>query len=241
MIKQVLAAVFLAVGVLTASAIEPLKLNEIVYGNTVFLENGCSGVVVDKEKKYILSAGHCADTLVTSTSDPKVDKLGTLRVSFRSLDASGNVISERTAVAQLVKVNFPTDLSLWQIVDPYFPLNTQADLGDFPKLGDTVWCAGTPWADEGSVNTVTKGIVGNLSVDWSGRNYRIHGNYPLWIKPLLGYDCATVPGDSGSGVYSDDGKLIAIHVAGQRDSTTGSAVTGFAKGVRITEIREFLR
>ena len=101
----------------------------------------------------------------------------------------------------LAVINFPdTDNSI-------LPLATDVGNSNNIGLGDQIVIAGFPLTSESNISKrvrIKPGVIQTFSSTNKTENY-------------VGYDAKTVPGMSGGGVFSMDGKLLLIHLKGEKD------------------------
>jgi len=169
---------------------------QVMMSNNMFINGGCSGVLL--HTGMILSAAHCA------TADDK--EIPAALIMFYPNELPKHI----TFVLEVVKRDPNVDLMLLRVKDgrvtDFFEVSRGARLGQLPVLGDTVFHTGNPMHN---FYTLTKGIVSNIYY----RDLGMGENYPSGKQHLIQTDVGIAPGSSGGALYNDKGQLIGIVMA----------------------------
>jgi S1-C subfamily serine protease len=131
----------------------------------------------------------------------------------------------RTLTARLVGMSSRYDIAVLRVRGLHAsPLKWS---GTKPKIGQAVLVLGFPGGDDvGVAFSATQGIVSAL-----GRDFEDH---PL-LNDMVQYDAPTNHGNSGGPVLDRDGKVVAVHAAGepdQHDMNFGILGTNAQKAVK---------
>jgi hypothetical protein len=118
-----------------------------------------------------------------------------LEISSKSIVKVGN--------HDLALISLPENLSTGKQSFKVASVGNSNNIG----LGDKILVAGYPLESESNVSNrvrIKPGVVQTFSSTNKGESY-------------VGYDAKTLPGMSGGGVFSIDGKLMLIHLKGEKD------------------------
>jgi len=187
----------------------------------------CSGTIISKQLRLVLTASHCVTDRVTRETQEFVDPVTgevTKKTIEKKLDLDiwqnvtrdYQVISSRRYVAKIVGNDSQNDVALLQILDLEFKAQMEAPLApDSHRLmrGQTIYVVGNP----GVVldNSVTKGIVSSTE-----RTLNIGGK----LLKVFQIDAASIGGNSGGSVLNERGELVGTLDAGLRGSGINFAV-----------------
>lgn len=192
---------------LSAPSEELKKLQAQVLGNTVQLNENCSGTLIwskrdDKSgevRTVILTAGHCVQD----------DMAKDVKVDF-PIYQNSRLVAKNRYIGRTLGVYFAADLALVQLVDKQTYFATVSRIApDTPEvtMGEDAWTVGYPL---GAALTVTKGLFGALeTIDFpkSGTEY-------FRATPDI------APGNSGGALYHKNGagdyELLGVTTAGMR-------------------------
>ncbi len=153
----------------------------------------CSGSVIDKARKLVLTAHHCIYDSVKTRIDHRTGKK-TEVWSIMAVYYGGKVY-----VAKIVAYDRRNDEALLQVIDPKFkpPVAMKVAPTDYrPRLGQPIWILGNPKMNP---DIVTRGIVSchSRGFDWG------HGDQVAFCV-----DAAVMPGSSGGMVIDENGRII---------------------------------
>jgi len=215
-------------------------MNAHIDQTNFMVNSGCSGTLIDAEKRYILTANHCVEDQYETIEKEEIDDKGIIKKNKIRRLRDGNVSqydfqdgdTVRTVVykVRLVAVDSDRDLALMQIAAK-IPNKTSSLLAcTLPERGDAAFVVGNPMGT--LYSSVTRGIVSSVN-----RNYGIinfDGNERA-KQALLQVSSGIVGGNSGGAVYDDNGLMIGVPVVANR----ANEVIGFA--VPIDVIAAFLK
>lgn len=231
LIFSIWAAIFFA---LPAAAWPVKDMNETIQSANFIVGRGCSGTLISKEHRLILTNHHCIGAGVTTrmkrvTSDSgaiskvMVEELRDMNVSQRSYDKH-QLVGEASYKAQIVARWKESDLALLQIrADIPNGIAVKVFAGDEVFRGETVYAVGNPL---GLDATVMKGIVSSTT-----RMFRVS-----WANAEVSFiqiDAGITGGNSGGSLFNDDGVLIGVPAAGVPGTVLGLAIPFF-------RVQEFL-
>jgi S1-C subfamily serine protease len=219
-LKQILGAgaVMLGLAIATPSAAwEVESMNKQVDETNFIVSTGCSGTLISKEYRLILTAYHCINQFVKrETKDvigedgaierTQFEKLVNVRISqvdYHDFDKVGAVSYQTRIVAKEKR----SDIAILQLIGTKLRSSVAAPIraSDLPILrGEPVIAVGNP---RGLDATVTGGIVTSTTrkIDWIGG-----------MTPMIQTDAMAAPGSSGGALYDNDGYLIGIVVGGRQ-------------------------
>lgn len=187
----------------------------------------CSGTIISKQHRLVLTASHCVADRITREQQEFVDPVTgevTKKTIEKKLDLEiwqnvtrdYQVISSRRYVAKIVGNDASNDVALLQILDVEFRPPMEAPLApDSHQLmrGQTIYVVGNP----GVVldNSITKGIVSSTE-----RTLNIGGT----LLKVFQIDAAAVGGNSGGSILNERGELVGTLDAGMRGAGINFAV-----------------
>lgn len=237
--KRALIAMAFAVAMTTpAVAWEVKDMNEVInQTNFIVGMNGrgfCSGTLVSKEYRLVLTNYHCVASAVTQrtkevvkdgvVSKVQVEDLKDMEVSQKAYDQY-RLVGNSTWKATIVARWQESDLALLQIRSKDIPQAKASPVfaGDTVYRGETVYAVGNPAMMDA---TVTKGVVSSTNrmffASWAGAEV-----------PFMQMDAGIVGGSSGGALYNDKGELIGVPAA----ALPGTAI---ALAIPFFRIQEFL-
>lgn len=201
--------------------------NEQIDATNFVVNQGCSGTLIDAEKRYILTASHCADAMfryedrevvhgddTVTTEKVRVRVPGQVRqIKF----GNGVELQEVTYRANIVAIDTKIDLALLQIAteDAKFSTATQLACAN-PARGDYAAIVGNP-----AGILYSSLVVGVVSSDERSRGLLYGDDDSTRLMQISG---GIIGGNSGGAVYNDKGALIGVPVLGSRVNE----VIGFA-------------
>lgn len=187
----------------------------------------CSGTIISKKHRLVLTASHCVQDRITREQQEFVDPV-TGEVTKKTIEKRLNlevwqnvtrdyeVISSRHYVARIKGNDSQNDVAILQIVDADFAPPMEAPLApDSHQLmrGQTIYVVGNP----GVVldNSITKGIVSSTdrTLDIGGKRLKV-----------FQIDAASIGGNSGGSVLNEQGELVGTLDAGMRGAGINFAV-----------------
>lgn len=187
----------------------------------------CSGTIISKQHRLVLTASHCVSDRITREAQEFVDPVSgevTKKTIEKKLDLEiwqnvtrdYQVVSSRHYVARIAGNDSQNDVALLQILDAEFKASMEAPLAPDSHVlmrGQTIYVVGNP----GVVldNSVTKGIVSSTE-----RTLNISGK----LLKVFQIDAASIGGNSGGSVLNEQGELVGTLDAGMRGSGINFAV-----------------
>lgn len=219
-----------------ALAWDTAKMNAHIDQTNFMVGDGCSGTLVDKKDRLILTAHHCIDSQYTTVEKEVISDDGTVTKKKVRKTLEGSVsqiafkddrpVSETRYATALLAYDVDKDLALLQIKAD-IPNTTASKISCSPvKRGDPVTIVGNPMGM--LYGTVHVGVAS--SILRSDRTLGLDGD-----RALLQVSGGVVGGNSGGSVYNDAGELVGVPVLAHR----ANEVLGFA--VPLPVIRDFLK
>lgn len=219
-LKQTIGAGALVLGfaiATPATAWEVESMNKQVDETNFIVNTGCSGTLISREYRLVLTAYHCITNFVTKITKDVVgedgviekkqfEKLKTVKISqvdYHDFDEVGSVVYQTNIVAKSKK----SDIAILQLIGTKLRSTVAAPIraSDLPiRRGEPVVAVGNP---RGLDATVTSGIITSVTrkIKWIGG-----------MTPMIQTDAMAAPGSSGGALYDDDGYLIGIVVGGKQ-------------------------
>lgn len=223
--KMLTAFVLLLAFALPAHADEAFDWDSYIEQSNVLIGAGgrdfCSGTVISKAKRLILTAYHCVDARVTreevETVDPitgeirkrTIEKRLDLEVAMK-VTKNFEVVSQRRFLAKIKGRDKDGDVALIQVTDESWvpPMEAKFAPDDFVlKRGMPVFVIGNPAVQFD--NSLTQGIVSapERTVDVEGVKLR-----------LFQIDALAIGGNSGGQVVNNKGEIIGTLTGGIGDT-----------------------
>jgi S1-C subfamily serine protease len=188
----------------------------------------CSGTVISKKYRLILTANHCVadqvkreekefiDPVTGEVTKKTIEKKLDMEVSQR-ITKNYEIVGTHRLLAKIKGYDSQNDVALLQVVDEAWAAEAEAKLApDNPALrrGDSIFVIGNPGIEFD--NSITAGIVSNTErvLDFGDGNK---------LK-VIQIDAAAIGGNSGGSVVNMKGELIGTLDAGLRQSTITFAV-----------------
>lgn len=229
MIKRIV----LALSLLATPALADWSLQDMnrTIDQTNFIVNeGCSGTLIDLEKKLVLTASHCVTGQYGTVEREKIDSEGKVTSekvrkyepgTVRQLSYQGSTVNKEVAYTTVLRaVDTSKDLALLEI-QADIP-NTQVAKMYCGQLqrGETVYVVGNPMGV--LYSSVVKGVISSVR-----RTYRNIG-YDYSDEPIVQISAGIVGGNSGGAVYNSDGEFVGVPLLGHRTNE----VLGFAATIQ---------
>lgn len=227
--KRVITAFFLllaAPSLALATEWNLVTLNRTIDETNFVVDGVCSGTLINREYRYILTNYHCVDDRITSVEKEVVDENGYVRkVKMRRLN-DVNVSQHKyrkfeqigvvSYVAEIAADSKKDDLALLQIKGE-IPNQFAVRISDEVTRGETVYSVGNPL---GLDATITSGIISNTNrtfvLPWTG-NEKV---------AMIQFSAAIAPGNSGGALYNEEGVLIGVPAATYATSHLALAIPG---------------
>ena len=199
--------------ILLLAAWSPEEINTQINETNVNIGNFCTGTIVDKERKLVVTAAHCTKHMKKMKQVPDYNpekRGGHTSVTFYApvdlyivkTDMEGNVFAEYKLYGEFVAEDEVNDVALIKITTADVILTKEATLSKkMVKRGDKVFALGNPLMVTGSYSegTVSKPKLGNSP------------GLPDFIpKDAIVFTSYMNKGSSGGALYNDSGELVGI-------------------------------
>lgn len=201
MLRMLLGAMLAAAVFLGSILVTPephAKALSVLEKTAVQLNDNCSGTVVDKKKRLVLTAYHCIEGY-------RKDYYHTIdRVLFNP-DGTEKVRYEH--LARVARTDSKEDIAILEIVTGV-ALPAEAVLSETPvKQGDTIYAMGNPFGWE---YIFSHGTVIHANFIASSRYF------PSLAagKSYIATDHTSYKGSSGSAIVNAEGEIVGIHTLG---------------------------
>lgn len=195
-------------------------MNAQIEDTNVIVGGVCSGTIISKAQRLVLTAYHCVDDLFQEVDEKVVDpksgeiktvskqKLVPLAISYHKV-RNYEIISTTEYAAKVVGSDSGTDVALIQITDTDFTPVGEAPLAKDSyqfKRGQKVFAVGNPGITFD--NSITEGIISSpqRTLDIDDKKLKVFQD-----------SASIMGGNSGGAVYNDDGEIIG---------TTSAAIRG---------------
>lgn len=225
--KLIKAAVFAAVVLGLASAPASAQkwsldaMNQTINQTNFIINRGCSGTLIDLQRKLVLTNYHCIDGNVEAVEREVVNDEGWVKkikvrrytdIALEQNTYDGFVkTGSQTYVGEIVAEQQTVDLALVKIKGT-IPQTIASKIiaSDDLVRGETVYIVGNPGGND---NTVVEGIISNLN-----RSF----DFP-WTNggrlPMIQFSGGIFGGNSGGSLYNASGEFIGVPAAGFNGAT----------------------
>ena len=203
------------------------QMNTQIEETNVIVNGVCSGTIISKEQRLVLTAYHCVDTLFQEVTekivDPKtgevkehtIQKIVPLKIITNKL-RNFEVIATEEHTATVVGSDSSADIALIQVIDKdYAPMAAAALAPETYsyKRGLHVFAVGNPAIVFD--NSITEGIISapQRMLDIDGKRLKV-----------FQFSAGIIGGNSGGSVLNDQGEMIGTVSAAMRGSAISFAV-----------------
>jgi S1-C subfamily serine protease len=203
------------------------KMNEQIEQTNVIVSGICSGTIIDKDQRLVLTAHHCITDNLREVEkkevDPVTGEIKTTRVMERTpmyvevlKRQDFEVVASVSHRVEIKGWDDRADIAILQVKDADWKPPMAAPLAsDFYQYqrGRKVYAVGNPGIAYD--NSLSDGIISapERSINL-GRGY----------VSLFQHTAMTIGGSSGGAIYNDDGEIIGTVSAGVRGANIGFAV-----------------
>ena len=204
------------------------KMNAQIENTNVIVAGVCSGTIISKEQRLVLTAYHCVNDLFDEVTekivDPKTNEIKEIKKQkLKPLLITTNkvrnyeIVATEDHTAKIVGSDKDTDVALIQVIDTDFIPLAAAPLApdDYEyKRGLKIYVVGNPAITFD--NSITEGIISSpqRTLDF-GDDKKLKAFQVS--APVIG-------GNSGGSVLNDNGEIIGTLSAGVRGSAVSFAV-----------------
>lgn len=203
------------------------EMNAQIEKTNVIVGGVCSGTIIDKEQRIVLTAYHCIDGQLVEEEVKEIDdKTGDIRIrrvqKRQPLEISVHkvvdyeIVSTMSYLVKIVGTDSANDIAILQVTDADFHPEMEAKLAPdsfVVKRGIKIYAVGNP----GVVydNSITEGIVSapQRTLDLEGKKLK-----------FFQHSASIIGGNSGGSILNEDGELIGTVSAGVRGANIGFAV-----------------
>lgn len=193
------------------------KMNYQIENTNVIVGGVCSGTIISKAQRLVLTAFHCVDSLFKEVTEKIVDtktgeikeitkqKLVPLNISVNKV-RDFEIVSTSEFAAKIVGSDKLTDVALVQVTDTdWAPIDEALFASDTYSYqrGLHIYAVGNPAIQFD--NSITEGIISSPQ-----RTLNIGGN----DLKVFQHSASVIGGNSGGAILNDDGELIGTLSAG---------------------------
>jgi S1-C subfamily serine protease len=237
--NKLISAALVSIALLSpaAAAEWPVEaINRTIDGTNFIVNRGCSGTLIDHQRKYVLTNYHCIDNQVSQVEREVNNPDGTVtKKKFRKYDDVSleqnrydgfTKTGSANFVGEIVAESKTRDLAVVQLKGT-IPHTFSVPLATAPVLrGERVYIVGNPLGNDG---TIIEGIVSNVNRAF---------DFP-WTDgarlPVIQISGGMAGGNSGGAAYNAKGELIGVPAAGYSSANH----LGFA--IPLEVVRPFLK
>lgn len=203
------------------------KMNSQIEETNVIVNGVCSGTIISKEQRLVLTAYHCVDNLFKEFTEKVVDpktneikevtkqKLVPLKITTNKV-RNFEIVATEDHTAKIVGSDADNDIALIQVIDiDYAPASAAplaADTYSY-KRGLKIYAVGNPSITFD--NSITEGIISSPQrmLDIENRSLKV-----------FQFSAGIIGGNSGGSLVNDDGEIIGTVSASLRGSEVSFAV-----------------
>jgi S1-C subfamily serine protease len=202
---------------LNKERVEKMILNSSVIVYSIRELGMGSGTIIKKteDAMYVLTCYHVINNYYTEENVLPMEKI---TISY------DNIIY----AVDIIKADENYDLALLKVYFNDSALEEIKLAKNYPKKGDIVYTVGNPL---GSMRHISSGILSN-EIDFDENDYR---------KKFYISDALTVFGNSGGGLYNENGELIGVPSNVPSYGLGGAVVTNMGMCIVLDNIKEFLK
>lgn len=211
----------------TAASAAEWSMDEQIEKTNVIVGGVCSGTIISKEERLVLTAYHCVDNLFTEETvkdiDPKTGVITEKKVQkklplaiWTNKVVDFEIVASAAYTAKIVGSDSTNDIALLQVKDVDFKPEMAVKLAPDSFVlhrGVKVYAVGNP----GIVydNSITEGIVSSpqRTITMNGVDYK-----------FFQHSASIIGGNSGGSILNEHGELIGTVSAGLRGANIGFAV-----------------
>lgn len=205
------------------------SMNTQIEQTNVIVGGICSGTIIDKANRLVLTAHHCIMDQLKEVEEKKIDdKTGEitikkimkripLTIAVRKVH-DYQVVSVSEHLTKIVGDNAEADVALLQVVDTDFVPMMAAPLAPDSfkyKRGLKVFAVGNPGIEFD--NSITEGII-------SAPERKIDFGTGGGDIPLFQLSAGVIGGNSGGAIYNDAGEMIGTVTGGIQGSSVSFSV-----------------
>jgi len=214
------------------------EIDKTIKETNFIVGTGCSGTLIDKNKRLILTNYHCIDGQVTAVEREitnsegwvrkvKIRKYEDVTVGQRHYDGFTQT-GQSTFVAEIVAEAQTKDLAVLRVKGPIPNAHASQFAPSDHKVvrGQRIYIVGNPLGEDASL------VVGYVSSVNRAFDFPWTAGARL---PMIQISGGMAGGNSGGALYNDAGQLIGVPAAGYRQATH----IGFA--IPLEVIRPFLK
>lgn len=209
------------------------EMNRYINHTNFIIEDNCSGTLISKTDKLIVTAYHCIDNKISRKTKEEVQDDGTVKkVTYEKRDRVDvsqknykdyEQVGSISYVTEIIGYDKTRDTALLQLVGDDLRSEVAAPVlhSDEELIrGEKVFAVGNPRMLDASV---TAGVISNLNRSFDSMTNRSADDK----VPMIQFDANIQPGSSGGGLFNSDGRYIGTVVAHYRGSDLSLAVPYF--------------
>ena len=203
------------------------SMNSQIEKTNLVVGGVCSGTIIDKEERVILTAYHCITGQLVEEEVKEIDdKTGEIKIkkaqkrkpltvtTHKVVDYE--IVSSAEYMVNIVGSDSNNDIAILQVTDKDFKPEMEAPLAPdsfVVKRGIKIYAVGNPnvvWD-----NSITEGIVSSpqRTIEMDGKRFK-----------FFQHSASIIGGNSGGSILNENGQLIGTVSAGVRGANIGFAV-----------------